>query len=251
MTEGEWLACNYTGGTTLASKEDELWGAMFLNDTASVKRLLGEGVAVNKPNMSGSLLLIEAARYGKSEYVGVLLRAGADMAAHDSYWNDSALIVASREGHPDAVRLLIDAGADVNYTNSHFSSALQEAVKSDSAKHLEVARMLITARADVNAGRAVTVLMEASRNSNPEAIKSLIAAGANVNAATNQGTALIQAVRKNRAENVAALLELGADPNARVTIDSAFKDMAGKTALELAIALKRHEIASLLRSLLP
>src|SRR5206468_10336441 len=76
---------------------------------------------------------------------------------------------------------------------------------------------LIKAGADPNVAlpEGETVLMTAARTGNPEAVKALIAHGANVNAKENwqDQTALMFAAAENNAAAVKALVEAGADMN--------------------------------------
>ncbi len=81
---------------------------------------------------------------------------------------------------------------------------------------------LIKAGADPNAAlpEGETILMTASRTGNPDAIRLLLAHGANPNTKENSlgETALMWAAAENHADAVRALIKGGADPNLRSTV---------------------------------
>ena len=84
------------------------------------------------------------------------------------------LITASRYGNTDVVRMLIKAGANVNLTNILGQTPLMEASERG---HTEVARMLIKAGADLNARSkygGYTALQYASRHGHRDIVKLLI-----------------------------------------------------------------------------
>ncbi len=223
--------------------------AAVKRDVASMKEAIDEGLRIDEPDASGLSLLAEAAGRGLDEAVSLLIDAGAGVNATSGRQKGTALIGAAQGGYPGIVRRLIAAGADVNLCDKHFTTPLNLAVNHDSgdcAPYVKIVDMLIAAGADVNGGRHFTVLMHAARGGLPEMVRSLVRGGADVNLLRPQGTALILAVRENKAENVEALLQLGADKSLRAPADSPVKDIAGKTALELAVAKGFKPIIALL-----
>ena len=64
-----------------------------------------------------------AARTGKTDAMRVLLEAGANVNAKESWGGTTALMWAVSEGHAEAARLLIDAGADVNARSNYVAAA--------------------------------------------------------------------------------------------------------------------------------
>ena len=140
-----------------------------------------------------------------------LIKAGANPNASLSKFGDTALMLAARTGKVDAVKLLVDNGAQVNAIETWGgTTALMWAV---SERHLDTAKMLIARGADVNArsyfvpsahgrgfegatpqppkadqvvdglaGGWLTPLMFAAREGDLEMMRTLVAAGADLNA---------------------------------------------------------------------
>ena len=82
-------------------------------------------------------------------------------------------------------------------------------------------------------------LLNAAENGNIIAVKRLLAAGVNVNAATYSSETPLHFAASGQKEVVELLIAKGADVN--------FKHIAGETPLDMAIAMDRTETANLLR----
>src|SRR3979490_2178669 len=91
------------------------------------RALTPAGAPVNSPNHYGITPLLQASRSGDATLVGMLIKAGADLAANHpdaataaaQPAGETALMAASRTGHIDAVKLLLEAGANANVTDSY------------------------------------------------------------------------------------------------------------------------------------
>ena len=114
------------------------------------------------------------------------------------------------------VRELIDAGADVN---SKEGATLLSTASGNG--HTEIVKLLLDAKADVNAARKIdgmTPLHTASANGHVETVKLLLGAQANVNAADTDGrTPLSMASLNGHTETVKLLLDARANVNAAKT----------------------------------
>jgi ankyrin repeat protein len=202
-------------------------------ERAEALTLLDTGTDVNETLSDGSTALLYAAYNGDAELVGKLLDADADPNVRNEY-GSFPLSEAVQSGNVDVVRLLLEHGAEPNMTNLEGETALMVAARSG---QLAAAELLLEHGADVDAKETwggQSALMWAAAQSQPEMIKLLIAAGANINehgAARlwdrrimneprpkdmNKGgfNPLLYAARQGCIECVKVLAEAGADLNA-------------------------------------
>jgi len=103
-------------------KRESLPSAALPNEAATarverLRRLLDQGIDVNKADPSGRTSLMMAAFEGYTEVVKLLLDHGAEVDLRDSVGR-TALIYASSGPFPQTVKLLIDRDADVNLVDS-------------------------------------------------------------------------------------------------------------------------------------
>src|SRR3990167_5297602 len=96
----------------MPTKEDQLLAAVRANDVTTLHQLLSEGVNI-KADSRCFLAIKEAAGAGFIEIVNILLDAGADIEARNSY-GFTPLLSAVEHNHIDTVNLLLARGADVN-----------------------------------------------------------------------------------------------------------------------------------------
>lgn len=175
-----------------------------------VKALIAAGVDVQAANHRGRTALYYAADGGYTEAIRTLIAAGADVNARDEE-GETPLMVAAVHRDAEAVQVLMRAAL---HRDAEAGQALMRA-----ALHYadaEAVKLLIAAGAEVNArnesGR--TPLLLAAAYGNAEAVKVLSAAGAEVNARDKDGeTALKKALKNERWETVLALLKAGAEVN--------------------------------------
>jgi uncharacterized protein len=151
-------------------------------------------------------------------------------------------LVADRAqaGDREAVKALIRQAADVNAAQGDGMTALHWAAERDDA---ELVRMLLAAGANVRAATRIngyTPLLLAARAGHAAVMTPLVDAGADVNAATANGTtALMFAAAAGDVEAVRILLDRGANVNAT---DS----LRGFTPLMFAAASDRTAVVVLL-----
>jgi len=131
--------------------------------------------------------LNEAAYKGDTKEVVRLLQQGAHVDAANKY-GARAIDFAAMRGYTEMARILIDAGANIEQKSGKYeNTVLMHAVEKKGS--LEVLQMLIAASANVNvtdkAGK--TALFGACYSGNAEAAKLLLAAGAKVDHADNNG----------------------------------------------------------------
>src|SRR3984957_19528479 len=148
---------------------------------------------------------------------------------------DTRLADAVQNGDRAAVRSLLAKKVDVNAPQGDGTTALHWAAFNDDR---DVAKLLLAAGANVKAATrdgGITPLFLACKNGSAPMIELLLKAGADANSASETGTtALMMAASAGNPEALKILLAHGAKVNAR--------DFAhGQTALIFAAALNRAE----------
>lgn len=141
----------------IASAND-LPGAVFIGDLASVKRALTDGADPNAQDpQSGSTMLSIASLMGHTEVVALLLERGADVNAK-SRDGGTALHAAAFLGRAETVKLLLGKGADAGLRNNTGSTAIDGA-KLDwtFTKGIIAMLQLQVDEAEVKAGRAEVI----------------------------------------------------------------------------------------------
>lgn len=222
-----------------------LWSA---TDLAKVKLLVGHGADVNAASKRGRTpLLIAAMSDGSAEVIRYLLDHGADAKAAD-FLKTTALRAATLGNDTNTIRMLIDAGVDVNAADLPGITPLMMAAGWNG--NLDAVKLLLANGAKVNAVSrpvmglpskngpsefgSLTALLMAAPFGPPELIKTLLDAGADVNARDVRGmTPLMLAVSTDRqdAAVIQMLLEHGAD----LTIKSKLGETAGDWASRFAL----------------
>jgi ankyrin repeat protein len=205
------------------------------DDLETADLLIRAGANVSAANREGVTPMQLAATNGSARMLERLIKAGANANAPLSKFGDTALMLAARTGKTDAVKVLLDNGAQVNVTETWGGTTpLMWAV---SERHLEAVKMLIANGAAVNA-RSYFVPSAHGRGfegATPEAPKPEHAVE---ELAGGWLTPLMFAVREGDLEITRTLIAAGAELNA-IAGD-------GKDALGLAVFNGQYELASFL-----
>lgn len=182
---------------------------------------------------------------GKKSVMEMLIAAKAEVNAEDAN-GQTPLHYAARAGDVESTRTLLAQGADVNVKiergNDTGKAALGLAARLPTAAGLEMARLLLEAKADVNSTdvQAETPLHFAAMNDHLKLAELLIAHKANVNLQDKLGkTPLMYALDRGINGLIDLLLANKAEMNIR--------DQKGNTALAFAL---RPDRLDLLKSLL-
>ena len=153
---------------------------------------------------------------------------------------DTRLADAAMQGNRDRVRSLLKQAADMNAAQADGMTALHWAAYQDD---LQMMKLLLAAGANVKAATRVgriTPLFLSCANGNPAALEALLQAGADPNSVNANGTtALMIAASSGNPDAVGVLLDHGASVKAK-------EGAHGQTALMFAAALNRAGVIKLL-----
>ncbi len=158
--------------------------AARMDDTNTVRTLLRQAADVNSAQGDGMTALHWAALNDNAEMVQLLLYAGANVAATTRLGAYTPLFLAARDGHTAVLDALLAAGADPKHAATGGITALMMAASSGDAKSVT---LLAEAGADVDAAedvRGQTPLVFAAAFDRPDAIRALLAHGANIDQAS-------------------------------------------------------------------
>jgi ankyrin repeat protein len=179
--------------------------------SAVTEELVKHKADVNIRSKGGSTALMFAAR-GDTESARTLLNAGADPNLTIPDWGGTALIIAATMGQADIVEALLAKGADPNYRDNNSFTALHSAVRDSDygedpaqrARAVATIKVLLAHGADANARlhqekptvralnelqfEGATPLALAAEVNNLDAIKELVAGGADPNIPTTMGS---------------------------------------------------------------
>lgn len=186
--------------------------------------------------------LTEAARKGDLNRVRALLDSGADADSHDPASGLGAIHAAAEHGRTEVVALLLDRGAQVNVARGFVRyTPLRAAIANK--PQVEVVKLLLSRWADPNApSDHFTHLGGVAFLGDVEVARLLLDAKADVNSQRNaqKRTALMWAAARGHAAVAKLLLERGADPSLR--------DEEGATAMEIAEAAGKDDVVAVLRN---
>lgn len=217
--------------------------ACVTNSIKAARDLLLNGIPINGQDVEGISGLHVAAANGHISLAELLLEEGANIdVANNCGW--TPLMHAAQHGQVSMVSLLIRHNASINATNVLGAGALTLAA---GGGHHSTVRLLLEAGADIAVGRFHHTfdpmpLTAAATNGHASIILLLLQKGCPVNQAypTTGTTALMLCAASGHLQAAQALIEHGADPD--------LKDMCGKTALDIAVACTKMEVAEFLRT---
>ena len=146
----------------------------------------GAATASNAKANNSATVLMNAASYGHSEIVEVLLAQGAHVNAEA---NDgrTALMAAAKDNDFEIVRILLEKGADVNAADNDGRTALMWVVRKRMSSYEELSPYLQKSRKEI-----VEILLEN---------------GADINAKDKDGETALTLARKNGHEEIVKLFE--------------------------------------------
>lgn len=158
--------------------------AAMQGDKDAVRALLKKGLDVNEPQGDGTTALHWAAIKGDAELAQMLIYAGANIRATTRLGAYTPLYLAAKGGYSAVVAALVAAGADVKVTTTNGTTPLMIAAAAGDTKTVQT---LVENGSDINAkdtARGETALMFAAGFDRVDAVKLLLARGADHQATT-------------------------------------------------------------------
>ena len=165
---------------TAAAAPQTLADAAQQPDSTQALALIAQGADVNATSPDGTTPLMWAAHRGDYALVQVLLKAHAKVDVSNAY-GANAMLQAAQFGDVRVIEALLQAGANVESPNPDGETALMLVAR---AGNVEAGKLLLKHGANVNAQenfRRQTALIWAAAESQPEMVRLLIAAHADVN----------------------------------------------------------------------
>ena len=188
----------------------QLHKAAAAGDTAAIRALLAGGADIEARDASGATALLVATHANKVEAARALIEAGANVNAKDDI-QDSPYLYAGARGHLDILKLTLAHGADLKSINRYGGTSL---IPASELGLVETVDTLIKAGVAVDHVNRLgwTALLEAiilgdGGKRHQQIVGLLIAAGANVNLADNDGVTPLRHARDRGFDEIAALLE--------------------------------------------
>jgi len=192
--------------------------AVKLANAKLVTLLLDAGADPESPNADGQTALLIAARVGALDVAKLLVAHGANVNTEEAWRGQTALMWAADGNYPELVQFLIDKGANVH----------TRAVTNDWR-----AQITSEPRAQYRPTGGLTPLLYAVRSGCSRCVRSMLAAGADVNQPNPDGvTPLIVAIDNFHYDTARLLLESGANPHV--------SDWWGRTALYAAVDMASY-----------
>lgn len=219
--------------TAFGREAEDFLHAMQQDDAAEVKRMLDAGFDLTRRDayVEGGTPWVTVLRYyyrrkgwldSKTDYMQMLMDAGVDIN-QPSVWGDTPLSYAASRGLGDLMRLLLAHGADASVRSEGGNTVLHAAAQAEPE----------TGMPHEGSPEECERLCRDLLARYAENIRTLVAAGADVNAVNDAGeTPLSFAVQRMEPALVEVLLAQGADAR--------HLDTAGNTMLHLIARTKPH-----------
>jgi ankyrin repeat protein len=182
-----------------------------------IRALLDAGADPNTVDPANQTVLIAAVRSGELDAVRILLDRGAKVDWAEPVYGQTALIFAVRDASAAIVDLLIKNGANIRTrTRTGATPAFRPANPPGGGSHgIGIVRSGLPERGNrqpIPGG--MTPLLYAARDGKLDAVKMLVAAGADVNEGEANGIgALLMATANNRVDVARFLIEKNANLN--------------------------------------
>lgn len=193
--------------TTRLGDFTPLFMAAKNGNAAMIDLLLKAGSDPNSTNKAGTTALMLAAASGKAAAAQVLVDKGANVNARDAVNGQTPLMFAAAVNSGPVIKVLAKHGADLNA----ISKVLEPRDRLDKRDGINPRRRQM----EGPWLGGLTALHFAAREGQMDAVRELVAAGANPNvvAATDQVSAMTMAIINGYFDLAKFMLDSGADPN--------------------------------------
>jgi len=204
------LATFTTPGASAADDEQVPLNARFLAfaraaDAAGIARTLKEGAAVNSRNRLGESALVIVLKQNRVDLATTLVAAGADvnLAAVNGI---TPLMAAAYGGHTEFVGVLLDKGANVAAVDRLQKNAMTYAAGEG---HTAIVKLLLARGVDPNAvyRNDLTALMWAAGYGRVDTMRALLDAGAKPGLKDDRGKTALDIARDNKEAAAVSVLE--------------------------------------------
>ena len=168
---------------TLSGSYEDFFKAIELDNPAVVQQLLQRGFDPNTPTPDLQTPLILAIQKGSTKVSQVLVNSPQLQVNRPNTSDETPLMLAALQQQESLVKRLIQRGADINrpgWTPLHYAAT---------KGHVGIIRMLLEHHAyiDAESPNGTTPLMMAAMYGTPEAVKTLLEAGADPTLKNNLG----------------------------------------------------------------
>jgi ankyrin repeat protein len=217
--------------------------AAWANDVETARELIAKGADVNAKDETVQSAYLVATSEGYLDLLELTLEHGADVASLDWY-QGTGLIRSAERGHWRVVGRLLQAEIDPDHVNRLGWTALHEAIilGDGSQDYIDTIRLLVAGGADLDLATGTGERpLDLARLAGQTAVEDTIRSALEADLGLEPDAALIAAVERDEPDSAAVAIRLGASVNAT--------DHAGVSALDLADAQGRHDIARVLAAL--
>lgn len=188
-----------------AGSYEDFFKAVQLDDVQTVQALLQRGFDPNTVNPAGMAGLMIAVREPSLKVAQLLAGWPKVKTEVRNDKDESVLMLAALKGYLPLVQQLVEHDADVNktgWTPLHYAA---------SGGHVPVIEHLLehSAYIDAESPNGTTPLMMAAMYGSPEAVKTLIQAGADPTLKNQQGLSALDFAVRGRRPNAIELMEAG------------------------------------------
>ena len=187
-----------------------MYAARYCQKTKTLELLLNAGAEINATEYYGwTALMLAAANSNKPQTVQLLIKRGADLNAVCRAGKTALIHCCESMGNTKVIKALLEAGAEVNIQDNDENTAFDMAVKNG---NWEAVKLLKLYGAGQIIDENLPPLLNALRSQDIELMQKLLAQGVNQE---EKNQALWEAAEQGNPEPVRILLDAGAEIESR------------------------------------